>query len=145
MVQSVSFTSAAFEVFAEACLFFSICLGKKNAEVIKFLGILKKYVSENRINFCSKKKSNVSLNKKLLGSICISGNLPKLFKFFLSGKQQRVVMKGQYSNWSPVLAGASQGSTLGPLLFLIYINDLSYNLESLAKLFADDPVIFNSS
>ena len=39
---------------------------KKNAEVIKFLGILKKYVSENKIQFSSKKKSNVSLNKKVI-------------------------------------------------------------------------------
>ena len=47
-------------------MFFSICLAKKNAEVIKFLGILKKYVSENKIYFCSRKKSNVSLNKKVI-------------------------------------------------------------------------------
>ena len=67
MIQSVSFTSAAFEGFIEAYLFFSICLGKKkNAEVIKFLGILKKYFSENKIYFCSRKKSNVSLNKKAI-------------------------------------------------------------------------------
>ena len=66
MIQSADFTSAAFEAFAEAYLsFFSICLGKKNAEVIKFLGILKKYVSEN-ICFCSRKKSNVSHNKKVI-------------------------------------------------------------------------------
>ena len=44
MIQSVSFTSAAFEAFAKACLFFSTCLGEKNAEVIKFLGIFKKYI-----------------------------------------------------------------------------------------------------
>ena len=47
-------------------MFFSICLLKKNAEVIKFLGILKKYVSKNKIYFCSRKKSNVSLNKKVI-------------------------------------------------------------------------------
>ena len=47
-------------------MFFSICLAKKNAEVIKFLGFLKKYVSENKIYFCSRKKSNVSLNKKVI-------------------------------------------------------------------------------
>ena len=47
-------------------MFFSIYLGKKNAEVIKFLGILKKYVSDNKIYFCSRKKSNVSLNKKVI-------------------------------------------------------------------------------
>ena len=47
-------------------MFFSIYLGKKNAEVIKFLGILKKYVSENRIYFWSRKKSNGLLNKKVV-------------------------------------------------------------------------------
>ena len=57
-------------------MFFIICLGKKNAEVIKFLGILKKYVSENKINFCSEKEGNISLNK-LTGN---SGNLLKLFQ-----------------------------------------------------------------
>ena len=67
MIQSVSFTSAAFEAFAEAYLCFLVSASaKKNAEVIKFLGILKKYVSENKINFWSKKKSNVSLNKKVI-------------------------------------------------------------------------------
>ena len=67
MIQSVSFTSAAFEAFAEAYLCFLVSASaKKNAEVIKFLGILKKYVSENKIYFCSRKKSNVSLNKKVI-------------------------------------------------------------------------------
>ena len=47
-------------------MFFSICISKKIAEVIKFLGISKKYVSENKIDFCSRKKSNVSLNKKII-------------------------------------------------------------------------------
>ena len=50
MIHSASFTSAAFEAFGEAYLcFFSICLSQKYTEVIKFLGILKKYVSENKI------------------------------------------------------------------------------------------------
>ena len=77
MIQSVSFTSAAFEAFAEAYLCFLVSASaKKNAEVIKFLGILKKYVSENKINFCSEKEGNISLNK-LTGN---SGNLLKLFQ-----------------------------------------------------------------
>ena len=67
MIQSVSFTSAAFEAFAEAYLcFFSICLDRKNAEAIKFPGILKIKVSKNKIYFCLKKKSNVSLNKNVI-------------------------------------------------------------------------------
>ena len=64
---SISFTSAGFEAFGEAYqCFFSICLGKKTDEVITFLGILKKYVSENKLYFCSRKKSNILLNKKVI-------------------------------------------------------------------------------
>ena len=48
-----------------ASMFFSICLGKKNAEEIKCLGILKKYVAKNKTYFCFKKKRNVPLNKKV--------------------------------------------------------------------------------
>ena len=57
---------------------------------------------------------------------------------FLSNSLQRVVLNGQNSSWTNVHAGVPQGSILGPLLFLIYINDLSDNLTSNAKLSADD-------
>ena len=73
-----------------------------------------------------------------LECIGISGNLLSLLKSFLSNRFQRVVLNGQCSSWSSVLAGVPQGSILGPLLFLIYINDLPENLQSTVKLFADD-------
>ena len=72
----------------------------------------------------------------------ISGTFLKLIEIFLSGRYQRDRMNGQASSWSPVLARVPQGSILGVLFFLIYINDLSHNLSSTAKLFADGTSIF---
>ena len=79
-----------------------------------------------------------------LQNIGISGNLISLLKSFLNNRFQRVVLNGQCSNWSSVLAGVPQGSILGPLLFLIYINDLHEGLESSVKLFADDTSLFST-
>ena len=76
-----------------------------------------------------------------LEQIGIAGNL-SLLKSFLSNKFQQVVLNGQCSSWSSVLGGVLQGSILGPLLFLIYINDLPENLQSTVKLFADDTSLF---
>ena len=60
----------------------------------------------------------------------------KIIDDFLSNRYQRVVLKGQSSGWAAVNAGVSQGSVLGPLLFLVYINDLSTDLSSNPRLFA---------
>ena len=57
--------------------------------------------------------------------IVISGNILSLLRSFLSNRFQRVVLSGQWSSWSSVLAGVPQGSILGPLFFLIY--DLADN------------------
>ena len=62
---------------------------------------------------------------------------------FLSFRKQRVVLNGQASPWVSIEAGVPQGSILGPLLFLIYINDLSDDLSTTAKLFADDTSLFS--
>ena len=73
----------------------------------------------------------------------ISGDLLNILTDFLSNRKQRVVLNGQVSTWTSVNAGVPQGSILGPLLFLIYINDLSDNLSSNVKLFADDTSLFS--
>ena len=77
-----------------------------------------------------------------LKSMGISGDLFNLLENYLSGRLQRVVLKGQTSSWRPFLAGVPQSSILGPLLFLVYINDLPNELKSNAKLFADDTSLF---
>ena len=62
---------------------------------------------------------------------------------FLSYQKQRVVLNGQHSSWDNVTAGIPQGSILGPLLFLTYVNDLPNNFSSKCKFFADDTSLFS--
>ena len=78
-----------------------------------------------------------------LKSMGISRELCKILENYLSNRFQRALLNGQASSWSPVLAGFPQGSILGPLLFLIYVNDLPNKLKSNSKLFADDKSLFN--
>ena len=76
-----------------------------------------------------------------LKTIGVSNNLLALFQSFLDNRYQRVLLNGQYSHWELIAAVVSQGSILGPLLFLIYVNDLLNNLISSVKLFAHDASI----
>ena len=73
----------------------------------------------------------------------ISEGLLNILSDFLRNRKQRVTLNGQSSLWNNVNAGVPQGSALGPVLFLIYINDLSDGLSSNAKLFADDTSLFS--
>ena len=69
--------------------------------------------------------------------------LLNLIASFLSNRFQRVVLNGRCSTWKEVLAGVPQGSILGPLLFLVFINDLPEGLRSNIKIFADDTSLFS--
>ena len=71
-----------------------------------------------------------------------SGNLVKLFENYLNNRKQCVVFNGSCSDYSTIESGVPQGSVLGPLLFLIYINDLERNIKSNINLFADDTMLF---
>ena len=73
----------------------------------------------------------------------ISDKILNIITDFLSFRKQRVVLNGQASPWVSIEAGVPQGSILGPLLFLIYINDLSDDLSTTVKLFADDTSLFS--
>ena len=74
----------------------------------------------------------------------ITGIWNSWFKSYLSNRKAQVVLNGQKSKLNAVRAGVPQGSVLGPLLFLLYINDITDNLESLAYMFADDTSLFKS-
>ena len=72
----------------------------------------------------------------------IEGNLLHWFRNFLTNRQQRVVVRGTFSSWTHVRSGVPQGTILGPILFLIYVNDISSNISSSIKMFADDTKVY---
>ena len=73
-----------------------------------------------------------------------TADLLTLLTDFLSNRKQRVVLNGQHSSWADIKAGVLQGSILGPLLVLVYINDLTEKLYSNPKFFADDTSLFST-
>ncbi len=72
----------------------------------------------------------------------ISGHMLNILTDFLSNRLQRTTLNGKSSNWNGISAGVPQGSVLGPLLFLLYINDLLDGMKSDARIFADDTSLF---
>ena len=72
----------------------------------------------------------------------INGLLLKSLENYLSNRKQSVVLNGLESPWESIYSGVPQGSVLGPLMFLIYINDLTDNISENIKLFADDSSLF---
>ena len=72
-----------------------------------------------------------------------SGSLLKLSVNYLHNRKQRVVLNGSFSDYSEIKSGVPRGSVLGPLLFLIYINDLERNIKSNINFFADGTMLFS--
>ena len=73
----------------------------------------------------------------------ISGSLLNALNHYISNRKQHVALNGSASGFFPIEYGVPQGSVLGPLLFLIYINDLKVNIKFKVKTFADDTMIFS--
>ena len=89
--------------------------------------------------------SQLTNNLKLLLKLTnygIKGNTLNWIKSFLIGRFKTIVLDGESSKEVPVTSVVPQGSVLGPLLFLLYINDLPDNIQSQVWLFADDIAVY---
>ena len=76
--------------------------------------------------------------------IGITGDILAWVESFLSGRKQCVQVDGERSSWKNVKSGIPQGSVLGPILFVIFINDMPEVVDSMCQLFADDAKVFRS-
>ena len=72
----------------------------------------------------------------------IGCNVINWIEKWLTHRKQRVIVDGEISNWKSVLSGVPQASVLGPILFLIYINDLEDDISSKVLKFTDDTKVF---
>jgi endonuclease/exonuclease/phosphatase family metal-dependent hydrolase len=77
-----------------------------------------------------------------LTSYGIKGKVHNWIRDFLSHRRQRVCVNGTFSGWNDVTSGIPQGSVLGPILFVIFINDMPDTIRSICKLFADDTKVY---
>lgn len=84
-------------------------------------------------------------HKRLLAKleeIGVRGKVLGWIAEWLQGRKQRVVINGEASEWEDVLSGVPQGSILGPLLFIIYINDIDMEITNSILKFADDTKVY---
>ena len=105
-------------------------LDKRGAVDVAFLDFAKAFDKVSHPHLFSKLQSHG-----------IKGQLFEWIKNFLLRRNQRVVINGHESNWLEITSGVPQGSILGPMIFLLYINDLPSCVSSNIDLFADDSVL----
>ena len=100
----------------------------------------KKQVDLIFLDFCKAFDKVWLLNK--LKHYGITGNLVKWIEQWLTKRNQQVTLENHVSSKLPVKSGVPQGTVLGPLMFLLYINDIDENISSTVRLFADDCVMY---
>ena len=72
----------------------------------------------------------------------ITGKLHAWIEDYLANRKQRVVLEGRNSEYRQLSSGVPQGSILGPLLFLVYINDLASIIKTNIRMYADDSSLY---
>jgi len=103
----------------------------------------KKQVDLVLLDFC--KAFNKVLHKCLLNKLKkygIQGDILNWIEQWLTKQSQRVILDNHTSSTLPVKSGFPQGTVLGPLMILLYINDISKDISSTIRLFADDCIIY---
>ena len=81
---------------------------------------------------------------KKLRAIKVRGGMLDIITSYLQGRRARTTVEGEFSHFVNIDAGVPQGSRLGPILFIIYLNDLIHDLESLPLIYADDTTLISS-
>jgi len=89
--------------------------------------------------YCSTRKI---INETKLRQVGIRGKVFSWIKAFLRNREMRVIVNGHCSTWTQVISGVPQGSVIGPLLFVIYVNDLTDWIKSEMRIFADDTKVW---
>ena len=117
-------------------IYHNICLALENHEIICSV-------------FCDISKAfdrvwHKCLIKKIEG-YGITGNLLRWLENYISNRYQRVIIRNCLSEKGNLKGGVPEGSVLGPLLFLLYINDIADNTQSFSRLFSDDTSLLYSS
>ena len=105
----------------------------------------KKQVDLVLLDFC--KAFDKVPHKRLLSKLKnygIQGNIGKWIERWLTEQSQRVVIENHASSKVSVKSGVPQGTVLGPLMFLLYINDIDTNISSTIRLFADDCIVYRT-
>ena len=86
-------------------------------------------------------------HKRLIYKLRMNGLSPSMLRWiagFLTGRNQQVCVNGSMSKWADVTSGIPQGSVMGPILFVIYINGLPNEIKSDIYMFADDTKVFRT-